>query len=225
MTETLSRRVRGVIFDMDGVLCESEPFICRAATEMFKELYGVDVPAEDFLPFVGTGEARFIGGPAEKHGLDIDIDKAKSRTYKIYLRLIRGRLKPTIGAREFIDWCRRLGLKLAVATSADAVKMRGNLREIDLPPELFDAVVTGEDIARKKPAPDIFVLAATRLGLRPDECLVVEDAVNGVQAAKSAGAKCLGLTTSFAEGELLSAGADWVAPDFASVPEGVLMIK
>jgi len=225
MTETLLRRVLGVIFDMDGVLCESEPFICRAATEMFKELYDLEVQAEDFLPFVGTGEARFIGGPAEKYGLDIDIDKAKSRTYKIYLRLIRGRLKPTIGAGEFIDWCRRLGLKLAVATSADVVKMRGNLREIDLPPELFDAVVTGEDIARKKPAPDIFVLAASRLGLRPQECLVVEDAVTGVQAAKSAGCKCLGLTTSFSEGDLLAAGADWVAPDFASVPEGVLEIE
>lgn len=223
MTETGLRRVLGVIFDMDGVLCESEPFICRAAIQMFKELYDLEVRAEDFLPFVGTGEARFIGGPAEKYGLDIDIDKAKSRTYKIYLRLIRGRLKPTIGAREFIDWCRRLGLKLAVATSADVVKMRGNLREIDLPPELFDAVVTGEQIARKKPAPDIFVLAASRLGLRPQECLVVEDAVTGVQAAKSAGCKCLGLTTSFTEGELLSAGADWVAPDFASVPEGVLV--
>ena len=215
--------MRGVIFDMDGVLCESEPFICRAARQMFKELYDLEVQPEDFRPFVGTGEARFIGGPAEKYGLDIDIDKAKSRTYKIYLHLIRGRLKPTIGAREFIDWCRQLGLKLAVATSADMVKMRGNLREINLPAGLFDAVVTGEQITRKKPAPDVFVLAASELGLRPDECLVVEDAVAGVQAAKSAGAKCLGLTTSFSEGELLSAGADWVAPDFASVPEGVLV--
>jgi len=223
MTEMGLRRVRGVIFDMDGVLCESEPFICRAARQMFKELYDLEVQPEDFRPFVGTGEARFIGGPAEKYGLDIDIDKAKSRTYKIYLHLIRGRLKPTIGAREFIDWCRQLGLKLAVATSADMVKMRGNLREINLPAGLFDAVVTGEQITRKKPAPDVFVLAASELGLRPDECLVVEDAVAGVQAAKSAGAKCLGLTTSFSEGELLSAGADWVAPDFASVPEGVLV--
>lgn len=223
MTETGLRRVKGVIFDVDGVLCESEPIICRAAMQMFKELYDMEVRPEDFRPFVGTGEARFIGGPAEKYGLDIDIEKAKSRTYKIYLRLIRGRLKPTIGVREFIDWCRQVGLKLAVATSADMVKLRGNLREIDLPPGLFDAVVTGEEIARKKPAPDVFVLAASRLGLGPQECLVVEDAVAGVQAAKSAGSKCLGLTTSFSEGELLSAGADWVAPDFASVPEGVLV--
>jgi HAD superfamily hydrolase (TIGR01509 family) len=137
----------------------------------------------------------------------------------------RGRLEPAIGAREFIDWCRQLGLKLAVVGGADNVTMENNLRQVNLPPELFDAIVTGEDIARKKPAPDVFMLAARRMGLRPDECLVIEDAVAGVQAAKSAGCKCLGLTGSFSEGDLLNAGADWVAPDLASVPEGVLEIE
>jgi HAD superfamily hydrolase (TIGR01509 family) len=141
------------------------------------------------------------------------------------IRLSRGQLEPVIGAREFIDWCRQLGLKLAVAGGADNVTMENNLRQVNLPPELFDAIVTGEDIARKKPAPDVFMLAARRMGLRPDECLVIEDAVAGVQAAKSAGCKCLGLTGSFSEGDLLNAGADWVAPDLASVPEGVLEIE
>ena len=174
---------------------------------------------------VGTGENRYIGGVAEKYGLAIDIEKAKARTHEIYLRIIRGRLRPIIGAGEFIDWCRRLGLKTAVATSADFVKMQGNLREIDLPPELFDVVVTGLDIERKKPAPDIFLLAARRLGLEPTDCLVVEDAPNGIQAAKAAGCKCLGLPGSFAEGELLAAGADWTSPHLAAVGEGVLKIE
>jgi len=225
MTDTDRPPIQAVIFDMDGVLCDSEPFICEAARGMFKELYGLDARREDFLPFVGTGENRYIGGVAERYGLDIDIDKSKARTYEIYLRIIRGRLQPMIGVGEFIDWCRRLGLKIAVATSADLVKMQGNLREIGLPPELFDAVVTGLDIKRKKPAPDIFLLAASRLGLEPARCLVVEDAPNGIRAAKSAGCKCLALTSSFAEGELLAAGADRVSPDFSAVPEGVLEIE
>lgn len=225
MTDTPRPRVKAVIFDMDGVLCDSERFICEAARGMFRELYELDARPEDFLPFVGTGENRYIGGVAEKYGLDIDIDKAKARTYEIYLRIIRGRLRPMIGVREFIDWCRQLALKIAVATSADLVKMQGNLREIDLPPELFDAVVTGLDIARKKPAPDIFLLAASRLGLEPACCLVVEDAPNGIQAAKSAGCRCLGLTSSFTGADLLAAGADWVSPHLAAVPEGVLEIQ
>jgi beta-phosphoglucomutase len=218
------RRVRGAIFDMDGVLCESEPFICRAAIQMLREMYALEVRPEEFLPFVGTGEDRFIGGVAESHGLAIDLGAAKARTYEIYLDLIRGRLQPLMGAPEFVAWCRELGMKLAVATSADTIKMNANLAQIRMPPELFDTVVVGEDAAAKKPAPDIFLLAAKRLGLPPADCLVVEDAVNGVRAAKAAGCRCLALTTSFGEGELLAAGADWTAPHLAGVPEGVFLL-
>jgi len=216
---------RGVIFDMDGVLCDSEAFICEAARRMFAELYGAQTQPEDFLPFVGTGENRYLGGVAEQHDVDIDIEAAKRRTYEIYLEIIVGRLRPMPGAGEFVATCRRRGLKLAVATSADHVKMVGNLKEIDLPPERFDTCVNGLDIERKKPAPDIFLLAAERLGLPAEQCLVVEDAPNGVQAAKAAGCRCLALTSSFSEGELAACGADWIAPDLASVPEAVLEME
>jgi len=213
--------IRGVIFDMDGVLCDSEPFICEAATRMFAELYGTHVAADDFVAFVGCGENRYLGGVAEMHGLEIDLDAAKRRTYEIYLEIIVGRLRPMHGVAEFVAACRDRGLKLAVATSADRVKMVGNLREIALPPERFDTCVNGLDVARKKPAPDIFLLAARRLNLPPQACLVVEDAPSGVQAAKAAGCACLALTSSFAAGELAACGADWIAPHLASVPEGV----
>jgi beta-phosphoglucomutase-like phosphatase (HAD superfamily) len=73
-----------------------------------------------------------------------------------------------------------------------------------------------------KPAPDIFLEAARRLGLEPSCCLVIEDAVSGVVAAKAAGALCLGLTTSFSADRLKEAAADWTAPDLASAPEAVL---
>jgi HAD superfamily hydrolase (TIGR01509 family) len=217
--------IRGVIFDMDGVLCDSEPFICEAACRMFAELYGTTVQAEDFLPFVGAGENRYLGGVAAKHGLTIDIDLAKRRTYEIYLQIIKGRLEPMHGVHEFVAECRRRGLKLAVATSADYVKMAGNLAEIRLPPERFDACINGLDVERKKPNPDIFLLAARRLGLPAEDCLVIEDAPNGVQAAKAAGSRCLGLTSSFSEGQLAACGADWIAPDLASVPDGVFEME
>jgi len=214
--------LRAVVFDMDGVLCDSEPFICEAACRMFAELYGRTVAEEDFIPFVGTGENRYIGGVAEKRGIEIDVDEAKRRTYEIYLEIIRGRLRPLAGAREFVAECRRRGLKLAVATSADEVKMRGNLAEIDLPPGLFDVTVNGLDIERKKPHPDIFLLAARRLGLRPERCLVVEDAPNGVSAAKAAGSPCLAVTSSFEADRLRECGADWAAPDLAHVPQELM---
>nr|WP_256368977.1 HAD-IA family hydrolase [Aquisphaera insulae] len=210
-----------MIFDMDGVLVESEPFIAGAAVAMFAEK-GVAVHAKEFRPFIGMGEDRFLGGVAEARGVSLDMPADKVRTYEIYLDLIRGRLEPLPGVAAFVGRCRDRGLRLAVASSADRMKVEGNLGVLGLPPGTFEAVVVGEDIVRKKPAPDIFQEAARRLGLDPASCLVVEDAVSGVQAAKAAGSLCLGLTTSFAADVLTAAGADWTAEDLASVPPGII---
>ena len=212
-------QIRGVIFDMDGVLVDTEPYICQAAVKMFAEK-GVTVQPKDFLPFVGAGEDRYLGGVAEQHGAVLDLERDKTRTYALYGEIVHGRLEPLPGVREFIGRCRARGLKLAVATSADRVKLLINLREIRLAPETFDALVNGLDVARKKPAPDIFLRAAERLGVPASRCLVAEDAVNGVQAAKAAGARCLALTTSFTREQL--AGADFFAPNLAGAPPEAL---
>ena len=221
MTSAPPPVIRGIIFDMDGVLVDSEPFICEAAMRMFEQTYGQAVKREDFSPFVGAGEDRFIGGVAAKYGVTLSMPRDKFRTYEIYLDIIRGRLDPLPGAIDFVRTVRTRGLKSAVATSADRVKMEGNLREIGLAPADFDAVVTGDDVAKKKPDPEIFLLAADRLGLPPAACLVIEDAPNGITAAKAAGSRCLGLTSSFTERTLRDAGADWVAKDLAHVPAEV----
>ncbi|MHB0914053.1 MAG: HAD family hydrolase [Armatimonadota bacterium] len=211
--------IEGVIFDMDGVLVDSEPYICEAAMRMFAEM-GYTVQPEDFLPFVGAGENRYVGGVAEKYGIPLDIEAAKARTYGIYGEIVKGRLSPLPGVRDFLAKVRGRGLAAALASSADMIKIRINLTEIGLPPESFDTVVSGSDVLHKKPDPEIFLLAAKRLGLPASHCLVVEDAVNGVAAAKAAGARCLGLTTSFTREEL--AGADWFAPTLAQAPDECL---
>lgn len=211
--------LRGVIFDMDGVLCASEPFTAEAASQMFAEK-GYRVAREEYRPFVGQGEDRFIGGVAQARGIPLDPPRDKARLYAIYVELIRGRLQPLHGAVAFVAACRDRGWRLAVASSADTVKVEANLQEIGLPPSTFDVVVNGCMVERKKPAPDIFVEAARRLELPPRDCLIIEDAVAGVAAAKAAGARCLALMTTFAAEQL--AAADWIAPDLASVPPQAL---
>jgi beta-phosphoglucomutase len=215
------RVLRGVIFDMDGVLVLSEPILARAAARMFAEK-GFEVRHEEFHPFIGMGEDRYLGGVAEARGIPLDPERDKARTYDLYLELIKGTLKPLPGVVDFVAECRRRGLKTAVASSADEVKVTGNLNEIGLPPKTFDVVVSGSHVARKKPAPDIFLEACRRLELSPDHCLVIEDALSGVAAARSAGARCLAVTTSFRAEQLHEAKADWVAPGLDKAPAEAL---
>lgn len=197
-------KIRAVIFDMDGVLVDSEALINAAAIAMFREM-GLLVQPDDFLPFVGAGEDRYIGGVAEYYSFPLDVSAAKKRTYEIYLDFLPAWLEVFPGVHSLISDCRQTGLLLAVASSADLIKVRANLETIGLPVAFWDAVVTGEDVVHKKPAPDIFLSAAGKLGVRPSECVVVEDAINGIQAAKAAGMRCVAVATSFPADRLLEA--------------------
>ena len=203
-----------VIFDMDGVLTDSEPLINAAAIAMFKEK-GLVVQPEEFLPFVGTGEDRYIGGVAAKYNFVLNLPAAKKRTYEIYLDLVPLRLRAFDGAKELVRTCRNAGLRVAVASSADRIKIDANLRQIDLPAPTWDAVVSAEDVLAKKPAPDIFLCAAAKLGLAPAQCVVVEDAVNGIQAAKAAGMRCVAVAQTFPATALMQ--ADLVAPSIGDL--------
>jgi HAD superfamily hydrolase (TIGR01509 family) len=194
-------KIRAAIFDMDGVLTDSEPLINAAAIAIFAEK-GLRVKPEDFVPFVGTGEDRYLGGVAEAYHFPLDLAEAKRRTYEIYLALVPERLHAFPGAQELVRACRRSGLRIAVASSADEIKITANLMKIGLPPEEWDAVVAAEDVKAKKPAPDIFLAAAAKLGLGPKECAVVEDAVNGIEAARAAGMRCVAVAQTFAADRL-----------------------
>jgi beta-phosphoglucomutase len=211
--------MKGILFDMDGVLVDSERFICQAAILMFKEL-GVDVVPEDFKPYVGMGENSYLGGVAENHGIKVNIEQVKARTYQIFETIVKDKLSPLPGALEFVISCRNKGFKLALATSADKVKMEVNLKEIGLSKETFHSIITGLDVVNKKPFPDIYIQAAKNLVLEPAECLVVEDAISGIKAAKAAGCKCLAVTTSFNASSLHE--ADWICTSLLDVPAEAL---
>jgi len=110
---------------MDGVLVLSEPFIAAAAIAMFAEK-GFEVGAEEFRPFIGAGEDRFIGGVATARGIPIEPERDKARTYAIYLEKIRGKLQPLPGVKEFLQKCAVRGLKLAVASGSDTISRRAS---------------------------------------------------------------------------------------------------
>jgi beta-phosphoglucomutase len=211
--------IKAVLFDMDGVLVDSEELIYLASRQMFEE-HGIDVTKEDFIPFIGTGEDSYLGNVAKKYRFPLDINRDKARTYEIYAQIAPCKLKLLPGVVSFIKKCKIRNLRLAVATSADEVKMIVNLKAAGLYTGVFNSTVNGLEVARKKPHPDIYLKAAEKLDVEPSACLVVEDAVNGVEAAKASGARCLAVTTSFTAIEL--AKADWIVNNLSEASDDVL---
>jgi HAD superfamily hydrolase (TIGR01509 family) len=205
-----------VLFDMDGVLVDSEPIIRAAAIHALAE-FGVTARDEDFEPFVGAGENRFVGGVAELHGAKF-VPEMKRRTYDWYLKLLPTMGKAFPGSKELIELLNSRGIRCAVASAADKIKVEANLTQVlHIPLDCFATIVMGEDVKRLKPHPDIYLEAARRLAIAPTACCVIEDAINGVQAAKAAGMRCVAVTTSFPAEELKAAGADIVRKAIADV--------
>ena len=160
----VSRTFDAVVFDMDGVLCDSEPLIAAAAAEALRRRYGIVVAREDFLPFVGAGEDRFISGAAALHGVTADLTVDKPLTYEIYLELIPDSLRPVAGVHAFLADARAAGLHLALATSSDRPKLTGNLAAIGVAESTFDVVVSAEHVMHKKPDPETFLRAVRAAG-------------------------------------------------------------
>lgn len=213
------KQITAILFDMDGVLIDSEAFICQSAVDFFKAR-SVDVDRSLFPQYTGTGENAFIYGLAKTYGVPIDdIDAAKKEMYDIYNRLVEGKLGAMPGVLTLLQNAKQAGVKIAVATSADRTKMEINLRLMNIEPSFFDALINGSMLERKKPFPDIYQLAAITLGVSPDTCLVFEDALTGIHAAKTAGSLCFAVTTSFSVPELEQAGADAVLSGLAAFPQ------
>lgn len=208
--------IKAILFDMDGVLVDSEHIINAAAIRALAE-FGVQARPEDFEPFVGAGENRYVGGVAELHGKKF-VPEMKRRTYEIYIELLPSMGRAFSGARDLVERVCAAGAACAVASSADRIKVEANLTTVlGVPLRLFSTIITGEDVERRKPFPDIFLEAARRIGVDPAACCVIEDAVNGVQAAKAAGMRCVAVTTSFPATGLRDAGADLVRDAIAQV--------
>lgn len=215
--------IEGILFDIDGVIVDSEPFLAEAC-RIFFEKRGCKVTPEDFLPYVGAGENKYIGCVAEKYGVPIEIESAKTEVYRIFDEVAGGstslgKMPPMPGIVRFFNMASKAGLKMALASSADRMKVEINLRSAGFRPEDFDCLVSGSQLQRKKPFGDIYTYAALKIGLAPDQCIVVEDALNGVMASRAAGSKSIAVLGSFSEEELRSHGADIVLDNMLSFPD------
>jgi HAD superfamily hydrolase (TIGR01509 family) len=176
----------GVIFDVDGVLVDSYDAHLKSWVAMARE-HGLTITEAQFAETFGQTSreviARFWGDrvdDAQRRALD-------ARKEAIYRDLIRERFPAMDGARELIDACEAAHMPLAVGSSAPRENVDLSLELLGRR-EAFVAVVSGDDVTRGKPDPQVYVLAAERLGLPAGRCVVVEDAPVGVRAGRAAGA-------------------------------------
>lgn len=207
-------RLQAVIFDMDGVIVDSHP-AHRYAWKEFLHTIGKEVMEND-LDFISDGRKRqeilqhFLGPLT-----DLQIEEYGRLKNDLFLRAA-AQLTPIVGLFEFIECIRRAGVAMAVATSASASRTRSILSRLGLLTH-FAAVVTGDEVAAGKPDPEIYLAACRRTHCHPTSAVAIEDAVAGIQAAKNAGLKCLGIASSAPQKKLISAGADCVLPNFINL--------
>lgn len=193
-------QAKGVLFDMDGVLVDSEAIMCESAILALREWNVQAVPA-DFDAFIGAGEDAYIGGVARRHGVPY-ATAMKDRAYAIYgvRAMATGIAFPGVG--DLIRNLRAKGLRMGICSGADRVKVEVNIRALGVDLDAFACIVAGGEVARNKPAPDIYLLGLQKLGLKAAECVVVEDSLNGIQAGRAAGMRTIGIASTFDPGDL-----------------------
>ncbi len=207
--------LKAIIFDMDGVIIDSHP-IHRSAWRRFLASVGREVSDSD-LDFVLDGRKKedilrhFLGGLS-----DAEVIEYGHRKEELF-REEALELKAVEGLDEFLAKLRQSGLLLAIASSASKSRVKYVLDRLHLA-SYFHAIITGDDVPKGKPDPEIFRRAADSLGCAYSDVLVIEDAVSGVLAAKSAGMRCLGVASNGRGAALAKAGADHVVTNFVKLP-------
>lgn len=216
------RKLRAVIFDMDGVLVDTEPIHSEIEKKLFGQL-GVVIDKAVHLNYMGASNEFMYADLKSRFNLQasieelIRIDEAFRCDYFKNLEVIP--LKE--GVINLLGEIKSMGLKLAVATSSSPAIAKIILNRCDIS-SWFDAIVTTCEAGNSKPAPDVYLLAAERLGVSPAECIVFEDSPNGLLAAQNAGMVCVAIQSDVSIRNKLSK-ADHLIRTFTEITPGQLL--
>lgn len=186
--------IKGVIFDMDGVLIDSEPMHYLVLTKYLKEVLNIEITREQYNGFIGSTNTHILTFLKESHNLKREVPdmvQEYDQAIEAFFLASKETITPIDGVDVLISQLYKENLKLAVASSSAKNRIDMVIGTFGMD-KYFSAKISGQQVSRSKPAPDIFLLAAATLKIAPEECVVVEDSKNGVAAAKAAGMKCIG---------------------------------
>jgi HAD superfamily hydrolase (TIGR01509 family) len=174
---------------MDGVLADSEPLHQHVIRRLLAE-YGVDWSPDGRDPTVGMTSLESFALICTRHALPHDPRRLDALYTERVVPVLRERVTPMPGVPDVLRALAARGLRLAVASSSGPAVIETTLTTLGVRP-LFEAIVSGVEVARGKPAPDVFLEAARRLAVSPGACVVIEDSERGVRAARAAGMRCV----------------------------------
>lgn len=208
--------LKGLLFDMDGVLVNNLDIHRQAFAEFFRR-YGVERSFDDLSRVFGKGNDDIMGELMPKDVVErVGIRELGYQKEAIYREIYAPIITPQPGLKEFLADAERYGLKSAVGSSGYRVNVDFVLERCDIARH-FSAIVAGDEVTRCKPDPEIYLTAAAKLGLRPEECVVFEDAEAGIESAKRAGVKVVALATTFSREFLEKSDADYIIDDFRDI--------
>jgi len=207
------RRPLALIFDMDGVLVDSEP-VHKRAKELAFEQFGIVLPESVYDSHKGRPDTTVLGEILQECGMGHQAEEALRMKHQIFESL-EHEIQPVAGAVDFVRWAMSR-FRIALATSATPRNRAEALKLLEVE-DSFEAVVDAASSQRPKPDPEIFLIAMSKLGLGAADCWVIEDSVNGLLAAKAAGCVAVGITTTFDAATLSAAGADFVVDSYGKL--------
>lgn len=196
--------IKGVIFDMDGVITDNKEQDFTAWKRVFAD-FNLNLTFDGYKSFTGMkGEdivkKYIVPGVDDKKASDLTIRKENYFIEEIK----KTKIEPTVGIVRFLNDLQKNGIKMGIGTAAMEFKAEAILEELKFR-QFFEVVISGEKVERGKPYPDTYLMAAKELGLKPEECVVIEDAPNGIEAAKRGGIKCIAILTTHKESEVAQA--------------------
>ena len=209
--------IRAVIFDLDGVLADSEPTWDEIDAQLMRE-YGATYRGEYHREVLGVNYQLAIEFYKKTFGITAPTEELMRRRGEIAAEFFANRIGLFPHVKEVLEELRQMKLKLAVATSSVSTSARPFL-DRHLLTAFFEVIITGDEIECGKPHPDIYLRAAEKLGLAPNECLVIEDSLSGVAAGKGANMRVVAIPDRrFVEPRDYETQADFVLVDLAEIP-------
>jgi HAD superfamily hydrolase (TIGR01509 family) len=206
-----------IIFDLDGVLADSEPWWSEIDAKLLAE-YGVKYRGEYHQNVVGVSYRLAVEFYKKAFGLSVPNEEMMRRRGEVATEFFANRVSLLPNVKEMLEELRQMKLRVAVATSSVSESARPFLDRHELT-KFFEVIITGEEVERGKPAPDIYLCTAEQLGIPADECLVVEDALPGVVAAKAASMRVAAIPdTRFVDLRDYEKKADYILESLKELP-------